>query len=164
MKKFKELIKQNLQEWSSSNMVVPGYNMPAVQDSELTAFNIERPEVLGQINAYLQGKMNEKQHLNPQRAVLSSRAKLNLIGLDFACTGKEPVQDGTVAEYKLTQYGGRYGWDMQTGDVVNDDGISHRLGINSRLLLNSQKHQTVSLRLTCRLSPICQKKQWLANR
>ncbi len=139
MKKFKELIKQNLQEWSSSNMVVPGYNMPAVQDSELTAFNIERPEVLSQINAYLQSKMNEKQHLNPQRALLSSRAKLNLIGLDFGCTGKEPVQDGTVAEYKLTQYGGRYGWDMVSGDVVDDDGISHRLGYPLKIVAEFTK-------------------------
>ena len=139
MKRFKELINQNLQEWNSSNMVVPGYNMPTVQDSEITAFNIESPEVLGEINAFLQTKMNERQWLNPQRALLSSRAKLNLIGLDFPCTGKEAVQDGTVAEYRLSQYGGRYGWDMKEGDVTSDDGITHRLGYPLKIVAEFTK-------------------------
>ena len=67
------------------------------------------------------------------------RAKLNLIGLDFPCTGKEAVRDGTVAEYPVTQFGGRYGWDSTIGEVVQDDGIAHRLGYSLKLVAEFTK-------------------------
>lgn len=135
MKRFKDLIKENLTEWNSSNGIVPGLNMPTVADSEMQSFNIENPEVLEQINAYLQTKLNERQWLNPQRAILMSRAKLNLIGLDFPCYPQRMgvIEDGTVLEYPLTQFGGRYGWDMDKGMITQDDGITHRLGYPLKL-------------------------------
>ena len=138
MKRFKDLIKQNLQEWSSSNMIVPGLNMPTVQDSEMSAFNIEKPEVLEQINAFIKTKLGEKQWLAPARGVMETRAKLNLIGLDFPFTGKEKITDG-VLELPINQFGGRFGFDMNTGEVSEDDGITHRLGYPLKLVVEFAK-------------------------
>ena len=139
MKRFKDLIKDNLQEWNSSNMVVPGYNLPSVEDSTVAGFNIENPGVLDQINGFIQSRLSEKQWLHPVRGLSNTRAKLNLIGLDFPCTGKEAVRDGTVAEYPVTQFGGRYGWDSTIGEVVQDDGIAHRLGYSLKLVAEFTK-------------------------
>tara|TARA_Y100001937_G_scaffold31896_1_gene45631 strand:+ start:404 stop:1222 length:819 start_codon:yes stop_codon:yes gene_type:complete len=120
-------------------MVVPGYNMPTVADSNMSGFNIENPGVLEQINGFIQSRLNEKQWLHPVRGLSTTRAKLNLIGLDFPCTGKETVSDGTVAEYPVTQFGGRYGWDSTLGEVVQDDGIEHRLGYSLKLVAEFTK-------------------------
>ena len=129
-KKFKDLIRDNLEEWNSSGMIVPGYNMPGVSDHTMGGFNIENPEVLEQLNTFLQTKVNEKQWLHPSRALMMCRAKINLIGLDFPCYPQmmEQITDGTTVEYPVSQYGGRYGWSMEEGDVTSDDGITHRLG------------------------------------
>ena len=56
-------------------------------------------------------------------------------GIHFDFDHAAATSEGTE-EYPLTQFGGRYGWDMDKGDVIEDDGITPKLGYSIALRVN----------------------------
>jgi hypothetical protein len=109
-------------------------------------YQFEKPGVIEQINGYLKA-LSEKEYIEPRGAIVELRTRLNIINLDFE------IQEGVVVEgkyeYKLTANGGRFGWDMEVGDVVSDDGISHRLGHGLKITCESIQGENGLWQLHC---------------
>ena len=93
----------------------------SIEDSALGAHNIQDPDVLKRVNAFV-GSIAEREYLKPQQAVDELKEKLGRIGLSFEATLEG--DKGTITT-EVTQFGGRFGKDTDGSDI-NDDGISHR--------------------------------------
>ena len=119
MKTFKQHIKEVM---SPLGVGTSGLDGTHVGDGSVSLANIEDADVLKKVNAYV-GSIAEREYLNPQAAVDQLRMNLNKIGLTVSqvdCEGDK----GTV-NAEVTQFGGRFGKDVD-GQDINDDGISHR--------------------------------------
>ena len=123
MKTFRQHIKESGYEGDAMGVGVE--TSKSVEDSRIGAHNIENPEVLKMVNAFV-GSIAEKEYLVPSQAVNELKEKLGRIGLSFGNVELEG-DNGTV-QLEVKQFGGRYGKDTDTKpeDVINDDGISHR--------------------------------------
>jgi len=137
MKSFKQHIKEAHYEGDAQG-VGTSDNQNSVEDSVLGAHNIEQPEVLKMVNAFV-GSIADKEYINPENAVSILREKLSRIGLTFENV-KFEGDKGSVT-VPLTQFGGRYGKTPSTKpeDVINDDGISHRKQGGLKLEFNFEK-------------------------
>ena len=113
-------------------------------------YQIDKPGVVAQINGYLKA-MSQKEYIEPRSAIVELRTKLNIINLDFEFDGKT-VAEGKY-EYALTANGGRFGWDMEVGDVVSDDGISHRLGHGLKISCEAVQGENGMWTLNCEVVP-----------
>src|SRR5210317_148468 len=120
MKTFKQHIKESGYEGDA--MGVGTMDQNSVEDSALGAHNIQDPDVLKRVNAFV-GSIAEREYLQPQQAVDELREKLHRIGLTVSPCDIEG-DSGTVT-CEVTQFGGRFGKDTDGSDI-NDDGISHR--------------------------------------
>jgi hypothetical protein len=137
MKSFKQHIKEAHYEGDAQG-VGTSDNQNSVEDGVISAANIEKPEVLERVNAFV-GAIADKEYINPEHAVSILREKLSRIGLTFENVKFEGDKGSiTVA---LTQFGGRYGKTPSTKpeDVINDDGISHRKEGGLKLEFNFEK-------------------------
>lgn len=87
---------------------------------------LSNPETLKRINAFV-GSMGDMEYLVPEHAVNKLREKLGRLGISFGEV--EMVGEEGEISVPLTQFGGRYGKDVDTpaDEVVNDDGISHKV-------------------------------------
>ena len=123
MKTFKQHIKEGGYEGDAMGVGVE--TSKSVEDSRIGAHNIENPEVLKMVNAFV-GSIADKEYLIPGQAINELKEKLGRIGLSFGNVELEGDK-GTV-QLEVKQFGGRYGKDTDTKpeDVINDDGISHR--------------------------------------
>ena len=92
------------------------------EDSALGAHNIQDPDVLKRVNAFV-GSIAEREYIKPQFAVDELREKLHRIGLTVSPVDLNGDNGKVTAEVK--QFGGRFGKDTDGSDI-NDDGISHR--------------------------------------
>ena len=137
MKSFKQHIKEAHYEGDAQG-VGTSDNQNSVEDSVLGAHNIEQPEVLKMVNAFV-GSIADKEYINPENAVSILREKLSRIGLTFENV-KFEGDKGSVT-VPLTQFGGRYGKTPSTKpeDVINDDGIIHRKQGGLKLEFNFEK-------------------------
>ena len=117
MKTFKQHVKEGM---SSLGVGVSTSN--AVEDSALGAHNIDNPDVLKRVNAFV-GAISEREFIKPQHAIDELREKLNRIGLNVSAVDMNGDNGKVTAEVK--QFGGRFGKDTDGSDI-NDDGISHR--------------------------------------
>jgi hypothetical protein len=126
MKSFKQHIKENAHYEGDAQGVGTSDNQNSIEDSRIGAHNIDNPEVLKMVNAFV-GSIADNEYLNPDNAISILREKLSRIGLTFDEHIKLEGDNGTVA-VDLKQFGGRYGKGLDTKpeDVINDDGISHR--------------------------------------
>tara|TARA_E500000178_G_scaffold307538_1_gene320542 strand:- start:197 stop:634 length:438 start_codon:yes stop_codon:yes gene_type:complete len=119
MKTFKQHI--NISE-SVNDVGVGTTDVASFEDGSIGPHNVQDPEVLKRINAFLGGTAM-KEYMTASHAVEEIRNNLMKIGLFV------PVQEVTgdkgnfVAEVKFG--GGRFGKDVDGSDI-NDDGISHR--------------------------------------
>ena len=94
----------------------------STEDSALGAHNIQDPDVLKRVNAFV-GSIAEREYIKPQFAVDELREKLHRIGLTVSPVDLNGDNGKVTAEVK--QFGGRFGKDTDGSDI-NDDGISHR--------------------------------------
>ena len=78
MKTFKQHIKESGYEGDA--MGVGTMDQNSVEDSALGAHNIQDPDVLKRVNAFV-GSIAEREYLKPQQAVDELREKLHRIGL-----------------------------------------------------------------------------------
>ena len=111
------------------------------EDETHAYFNVEDPVAMQKLNAYV-GSIADKEYLQPDSAMHQLAMRLGTVGLSYTLPKIEGNNGKTVVE--LMQFGGRYGKtpDRTTsgeGDVVNDDGISHRKEGGLKLEFNWEK-------------------------
>ena len=106
-----------------------------VEDDNMNIADISDPKVLKAVNAFV-GSINDKDYLSAGQAIAELRQKLTRIGVTF---GKVDIGEtsGKVS-IPLEQWGGRYGKDgsQVPGEIINDDGISHRVDGGLSLNIN----------------------------
>jgi len=117
MKTFKQHVKEGM-----SPLGVGVTTSNAVEDSALGTHNIDNPEVLKRVNAFV-GSIADQEYIKPQHAVDTLREKLSRIGLTISPVTMSGEKGKVTAEVK--QFGGRFGKDTDGSDI-NDDGISHK--------------------------------------
>ena len=117
MKTFKQHVKEGM-----SPLGVGVTTSNAVEDSALGTHNIDNPEVLKRVNAFV-GSIADQEYIKPQHAVDTLREKLSRIGLTVSPVTMTGEKGKVTAEVK--QFGGRFGKDTDGSDI-NDDGISHK--------------------------------------
>ena len=120
MKTFKQHIKES--DYEGDAMGVGTMTQKSVEDSALGAHNIQDPDVLKRVNAFV-SSIAEQEYMAPQTAVDNLRNKLQTIGLTVSPVTLEGEKGKVTAEVK--QFGGRFGKDTDGSDI-NDDGISHK--------------------------------------
>ena len=113
----------------------------SVEDDSTAIFDIANPDSLKKVNAYV-GAIADKEYLQPEAAMHQLAMRLGTVGLSYTLPKIEGNNGKTVVE--LMQFGGRYGKtpDNTTsgeGDIVNDDGISHRKEGGLKLEFNWEK-------------------------
>ena len=111
------------------------------EDETHAYFNVEDPVAMQKLNAYV-GSIAEQEYLQPDSAMHQLAMRLGTVGLSYTLPKIEGNNGKTVVE--LMQFGGRYGKtpDNTTsgeGDIVNDDGISHRKEGGLKLEFNWEK-------------------------
>ena len=94
----------------------------AVEDSAINPANVQDPEVLKRVNAFV-GSIAEREYIKPQFVIDELKEKLTRIGLTCGDCVLEGDSGKTTVELK--QFGGRFGKDTDGSDI-NDDGISHK--------------------------------------
>ena len=85
--------------------------------------DLAKPETISRINAFL-GAMGNMEYLVPEHALNKMQEKLGRLGISFEMPSLS--EDGGEMSIPLTQFGGIYGED-DAGEMVNGDGISHRV-------------------------------------
>ena len=111
------------------------------EDETHAYFNVDDPVAMQKLNAYV-GSVADKEYLQPDSAMHQLAMRLVTVGLSYTLPKIEGNSGKTVVE--LMQFGGRYGKtpDNTTsgeGDIVNDDGISHRKEGGLKLEFNWEK-------------------------
>lgn len=122
MKTFKQHVKEGHKQEKYGAGQVGTTTSNAVEDSALGAHNIQDPDVLKRVNAFV-GSIADQEYLKPQQAIDSLREKLNRIGLTVSPVDMNGDNGKVTAE--VMQFGGRFGKDTDGSDI-NDDGISHK--------------------------------------
>jgi len=119
MKTFKQHVKEGSDKTAAA---VGSQTTNSVEDSALGPHNIQDPDVLKRVNAFV-GSIAEREYIRPQFAIDELREKLQRIGLTVSPVDMEGDNGKVTAEVK--QFGGRFGKDTDGSDI-NDDGISHK--------------------------------------
>ena len=114
--------KQHVKEHNYSGGQVGAATSNAVEDGAISAANIQDPDVLKRVNAFV-GSIAEREYMKPQFAIDELREKLHRIGLTVSSVDMAGEKGKVTAEVK--QFGGRFGKDTDGSDI-NDDGISHK--------------------------------------
>ena len=121
MKTLKQHIAEGYKQgkYGAGNVRTPEVN--SVEDGSIGVHNIHDPKVLERVNAFV-GSIAGQEYLNPKAAMEQLASKLKTLGLDM--TIPEMSGNGS-ANLEVTQFGGRFGKDIDGSDI-NDDGISHK--------------------------------------
>ena len=88
-------------------------------------FDITNPSVLKRVNSFV-GSIADREYLIPEAAIEQLRNFLMRVGIQFP---KVDLPEGCAISLPLSQWGGRFGKDLNTpyDEFVNDDGITDRL-------------------------------------
>jgi len=121
MKTLKQHIAEGYKQgkYGAGNVGTPEVN--SVEDGSIGVHNLHDPKVLERVNAFV-GSIAGQEYLNPKAAMEQLASKLKTLGLDM--TIPEMSGNGS-ANLEVTQFGGRFGKDIDGSDI-NDDGISHK--------------------------------------
>ena len=95
-------------------------------DSDHDMVDVSDDNVVRRLNSFL-GCIADMDHMLPEQTIEVVRRRLANIGLSFPTA--EIVEDNGNISLPLTQFGGRFGKDIDTphNEFVKDDGISHRV-------------------------------------
>ena len=121
MKTLKQHIAEGYKQgkYAAGNVGTPEVN--SVEDGSIGVHNIQDPKVLERVNGFV-GSIANQEYLNPKAALEQLASKLKTLGLDMNIP--EMSGNGSV-NLELTQFGGRFGKDIDGSDI-KDDGISHK--------------------------------------
>ena len=88
-------------------------------------YDITNPSVLKRVNAFV-GSIADREYLIPEAAIEQLRNFLMRVGVQFP---KVDLPEGGAISLPLSQWGGRFGKDLDTpyDEFVNDDGITDRI-------------------------------------
>ena len=123
MKGFKTFIDEAIKRsfGFSAGVGSDTFQKPA-EDSVKNMSDIADAETLKRVNAYVSG-IADAEYIQPMAAVSQLRSKLETIGLSFSNDVQMEGKSGSVS-LDVIRFGGRYGEDG-SGEIINDDGISH---------------------------------------
>ena len=101
------------------------WNQTPVSVDGFDTYDITNPSVLKRVNAFV-GSIADREYLIPEAAVQQLRNFLMRVGVQFP---KVDLPEGGAISLPLSQWGGRFGKDLDTpyDEFVNDDGITDRL-------------------------------------
>ena len=121
MKTLKQHIAEGYKQgkYGAGNVGTPEVN--SVEAGSIGVHNIQDPKVLERVNGFV-GSIANQEYLNPKAALEQLASKLKTLGLDMNIP--EMSGNGSV-NLELTQFGGRFGKDIDGSDI-KDDGISHK--------------------------------------
>ena len=121
MKTLKQHIAEGYKQgkYGAGNVGTPEVN--SVEDGSIGVHNIHDPKVLERVNGFV-GSIANQEYLNPKAALEQLASKLKTLGLEMSIP--EMSGNGSV-NLELTQFGGRFGKDIDGSDI-KDDGISHK--------------------------------------
>ena len=132
---------KSFKQFNEDGAYTDRFAQQGTEDETHAYFNVQDPEAMQKLNAYV-GSVADKEYLQPDAAMHQLAMRLGTVGLNYTLPKIEGDNGKTVVE--LTQFGGRYGktTDSTTsgeGDIVNDDGISHRKEGGLKLEFNWEK-------------------------
>ena len=90
------------------------------------------------------------EHMMPEQLVYTLRNRLETIGISFPKVDNSVFnEDSGEVSMPLSQYGGRFGKDLDTphNEFLNDDGISHVVEGGLSLHISYEKTDTNQCRL-----------------
>ena len=101
------------------------WNQTPVTYNQTDPFDLANPTVLQRVNAFV-GSIADREYLIPEAAVEQLRNFLMRVGVQFP---KVDLPEGGAISLPLSQWGGRFGKDLDTpyDEFVNDDGITDRV-------------------------------------
>ena len=101
------------------------WNQTPVTYNQSDPDDVANPDVLKRVNAFV-GSIADREYLIPEAAIQQLRNFMLRIGLQFP---KVDLPEGGAISLPLSQWGGRFGKDLDTpyDEFVNDDGITDRL-------------------------------------
>ena len=139
MKTYKEL-KNIAENFGGEYTPSGGPGNKDARDSTASLNDLGNPEAMGAVTAFIK-QFTESECMNPRQRVAQLRVRLNTVGLHFDFDPASNFTEGTE-EYGLKQFGGRYGYDMNKGDISEDDGITPKLGYGLALRVNYSKAES----------------------
>jgi hypothetical protein len=122
--------KKKLKEQAANSSYANMDSGPSLTSGSYAPFQIEKPEVLDQVNSFLKTFSLER-YEDPKNALSLLRVKLNILGLDFIYDGKRLLSSQEV--FPMTQFGGRQGMNDK-GEYFTDCGITQRTNGKSLML------------------------------
>jgi len=101
------------------------WNQEPVSLDGFDTYDITNPSVLKRVNAFV-GSIADREYLIPEAAIEQLRNFLMRVGVQFP---KVDLPEGGEISLPLSQWGGRFGKDLDTpyDEFVDDDGITDRL-------------------------------------
>ena len=101
------------------------WNQTPITYNQTDPFDVANPDVLKRVNAFV-GSIADREYLIPEAAIQQLRNFMMRIGLQFP---KVDLPEGGAISLPLSQWGGRFGKDLDTpyDEYVNDDGITDRV-------------------------------------
>jgi len=101
------------------------WNQTPITYNQTDPFDVANPDVLKRINTFV-GSIADREYLIPEAAIQQLRNFMLRIGLQFP---KVDLPEGGAISLPLSQWGGRFGKDLDTpyDEYVNDDGITDRV-------------------------------------
>ena len=101
------------------------WNQTPVTYNQSDPVDVANPDVLKRVNAFV-GSIADREYLIPEAAIQQLRNFMMRIGLQFP---KVDLPEGGAISLPLSQWGGRFGKDLDTpyDEYVNDDGITDRV-------------------------------------
>ena len=119
MKNFNQYVKE------SGTGAAGIWNQTPITYNQTDPFDVANPDVLKRINTFV-GSIADREYLIPEAAIQQLRNFMLRIGLQFP---KVDLPEGGAISLPLSQWGGRFGKDLDTpyDEYVNDDGITDRV-------------------------------------
>ena len=147
MKTFKHYIKEAASGDATIGVGSADTHQEPVEDSSIGVHNIENADVLKRVNAFV-GSIAEREYMAPQAAIEQLKEKLARIGLQIGEVDLNGDSGKVTAE--VTQFGGRFGKDVDGADI-DDDGISHRKEGGLKLEITYETLKTGSSKVYAKL-------------
>ena len=147
MKTFKHYITEAASGDATIGVGSADTHQEPVEDSSIGVHNIENADVLKRVNAFV-SSIAEREYMAPQAAIEQLKEKLARIGLQIGEVDLNGDSGKVTAE--VTQFGGRFGKDVDGADI-NDDGISHRKEGGLKLEITYETLKTGSSKVYAKL-------------
>ena len=118
-------------------------NNYSMHDSDYNLVDISDDVVVRRLNSFL-GNISNMEHMMPEQLVYTLRNRLETIGISFPKVDNSVFnEDSGEVSMPLSQYGGRFGKDLDTphNEFLDDDGISHKVEGGRKITFKYNKEE-----------------------